>query len=104
MGSGAKFKFGLWLAEKRESERHPHLKASKPVEVGGQRFWAVAWFADGGQNNPERSTIVTQVGKFGAYMARVCGTFPIITVELESAEAKDDSFAPDLPDDEPPPF
>jgi len=101
----ARTKLAVWHNEKRESDKHPHVKASKPVEIAGRRYWLSGWFSCGGPQD-DTAVMESRVEKFLEALAAENGTFPILKLELEEADAQQGGGAsqsqamPELPDDD----
>lgn len=84
-------KIGVWVNDKREKETHPHLKASKPVEMPDGSFqWLSMWFTAGTKGNAKEAEIEAQIEKFLAYLKKHCGTSPVLTMSFSPAEARND--------------
>jgi len=85
-----KTKLSVWYNDRRETDRHPHIKAGKPVTIDGKQYWLSGWFSVGG---PDDDTTVMEgrVDTFLQALAAENGNYPILKLELEEAEPRADS-------------
>jgi len=75
--------YGLWKNDKREKDTHPILKASKPVDIGGQDYWLSAYINIPKNDNGD---LDSRVRGFVNYMAEKLDKTPIVTISLSEAE------------------
>ena len=76
-----KFDFGLWKNEDRQKDTHPHLRASRPVEIDGSRYWAVCWVKDG-----KDPALAARINQMIGTLADANGNVPILSIILEPAD------------------
>ena len=75
-------KLALWAADNRETEKHPHIKSGKPVEINGQKFW-LSGYINAGQNNPE---LAASIDHMITKLSEANDTYPIISLRLMPVE------------------
>lgn len=96
MAKEGDIEIAVWANDRRESDRHPHVKAGKPVDVPCEcgrvnQKWVSGWFSTGGPDDPDSAKLDGRIEKFLETLADKAGTYPVLKITLSPAEARSGS-------------